>query len=697
MSSRLCVIAAALAAALGAQTLERAETLWRQGRNEDANSAFRSLVDANPANPDYRVRWGRFFLARFQPKDAEALFKEALGIREDHAGALMGLALVAAESFQPTAATFAERALAADPRLLEARELLAWLALEDNDHKRAIAEADKALAMSPDALDAMAIRATIDWLEDKPQTPWLGRILERNPRYGKVYETAGRFFVLNRRYEEGIRFYRKAVELSPDLWTARSQLGVNLMRLGYEDEARKQLETCYANGHRDPPTVNTLRLLDSYRNFETFKTEQTVLKLHKSEAALLRPYFEGEMKRAIAAFEKKYRMKLDRPVQVEVYPNHDDFAVRTLGMPGLEGALGVAFGYVVAMDSPSARKPGSFHWASTLWHELNHVFVLAATRHRVPRWFTEGLAVYEETAASPEWGDRMGPPVIAAIRDKKLLPVADLDRGFVRPEYPGQVGVSYFQAGRICEYIAREWGFDKLLAMMHDFGRAETTPYVVEKHLGIAPEEFDRRFVAALEAETKKTVEGFEDWRARLKQVAALAREKRHEDVIREAGAIRDIYPDYVEAGSAYEFLAEAQLARGDKTAAIAELDRWARLGGRDPELLKKHAGLLEEAGRNKEAARALERLIFIYPLEEDVLRRLGNLWFDLGNFEAAIREYRAVLARSPIDPASAHYNMARAYRAARRDPEALEHVVLALEAAPGFRPAQRMLLELSK
>ncbi len=49
------------------------------------------------------------------------------------------------------------------------------------------------------------------------------------------------------------------------------------------------------------------------------------------------------------------------------------------------------------MDSPSGRPPGSFHWDSTLWHELSHVFILPATNHRVPRWFTEGLAVHEET------------------------------------------------------------------------------------------------------------------------------------------------------------------------------------------------------------------------------------------------------------------------------------------------------------
>ena len=64
---------------------------------------------------------------------------------------------------------------------------------------------------------------------------------------------------------------------------------------------------------------------------------------------------------------------------------------------------------------------------------------------------------------------------------------------------------------------------------------------------------------------------------------------------------------------------------------------------------------------------------------------------------EGAVREYRAVLARAPIDPAAAHYDLARAYRAAKRDREAHDQILLALEAAPGYRPAQKMLLELTK
>ena len=139
--------------------------------------------------------------------------------------------------------------------------------------------------------------------------------------------------MLNRRYEEGIAFYRKALELNPRLCKARAELGLNLMRLGQDEEARKQLEACYNAGETYPAVSNPLRLLDSYKNFKYIKSGNIILKLHQKEADLLQPYFEAELKRAIATYEKKYKMRLDRPVQLEVYPDHEDFAVRTLGMP----------------------------------------------------------------------------------------------------------------------------------------------------------------------------------------------------------------------------------------------------------------------------------------------------------------------------------------------------------------------------
>ena len=132
-----------------------------------------------------------------------------------------------------------------------------------------------------------------------------------------------------------------------------------------------------------------------------------------------------------------------------------------------------------------------------MWHELSHVYVLNMTNFRVPRWFTEGLAVHEETAASPEWGDRLDPArhhgdqgqkAAARRRVRSRLCASDLSRAGGRILLPGRPYLRLHQ---------REWGWPKLLAMIHDFAAGASTPEVIEKELGIKPEEFDKRFLPA--------------------------------------------------------------------------------------------------------------------------------------------------------------------------------------------------------
>ena len=674
----------------------RAEGYWGIEDFVSANDQFRLAEEANPNDANLKVRWGRMYLDHPPAPDTASLFQDALQLDPHNAGALLGLALLASEDFEAKAVELAQRALAEDPKLVEAQELLAYLALEDVDEEKATAEADKALAMSGEALEAMAIRATIDWLHDKPDTEWIHRILAINPVYGEAYAVAGHFFVINRRYEEGIEYYRKALDLNPRLWRARSELGVNLMRVGEEAEARRNLEECYDNGYQSDATVNTLRLLDRYKDFVTYTTDQTVVRLHKSEAELLRPYIEGELLKAIHTYEKKYGLKLPGKVQVEVYPNHEDFAVRTMGMPGL-GALGVTFGRYIAMDSPSGRPPGEFHWASTLWHEMSHVYCLTATNHRVPRWFTEGLAVHEETAVSPEWGDRVSAPIIAALKEDKLLSVGELDRGFIRPTYPAQVVVSYFEAGRICDYINERWGYSKLMDMMHAFGRKEETPRVIPEQLGISIDQFDKDFRAWLDNQLGSIVKNYDEWKAEMKVLTEAASDGRVDEVIEKGPHTRGLNPEYVEEGSAYELLAQAWLAKGNKKEAAAELERYMHAGGRNRETLEQLATLQEGLGQPGEAAATLDRINYIDPVgDEELHRRLGELWLNAKNIDGAIREFRAVIAMHPLDKATSEYNLARAYRAAGRNQDAFEHVVSSLEAAPGYRPAQKMLLELN-
>jgi cellulose synthase operon protein C len=349
---------------------------------------------------------------------------------------------------------------------------------------------------------------------------------------------------------------------------------------------------------------------------------------------------------------------------------------------------------VVAMDSPSARPPGEFNWASTMWHELSHVYILTATNHLVPRWFTEGLAVHEEGAASPDWGDRTTPEIVSALKNKKLLPVVDLDRGFVHPEYPTQVLVSYYEAGKICDYIAQKWGNDAILGIVHSYAARKTTAEAIQDNLHESADAFNREFQAWLDQQTADTVRHFDDWK---KAMSASAKATTPEERIQQDIMARDAYRAYVGPNSAYESLAELYKAKGDKANALKQLEQYRNLGGTYVKALKDLARLEQESGDVREAERTLTGLNYVYPEDEEIHRMLGNLLLTTGNPQNAVREFSAVLALKPSDTAESHYDLAKALQAAHRNTEAKDQVLLALEAAPNFKPAQQLLLQLSQ
>ena len=127
-------------------------------------------------------------------------------------------------------------------------------------------------------------------------------------------------------------------------------------------------------------------------------------------------------------------------------------------------------------------------------------------------------------------------------------------------------------------------------------------------------------------------------------------------------------------------------------------LTAYEHAGGQMPEMLKRLATLEEDAGQRAEATGTLERLNYIYPVkDEDLHRRLGDLLYSEKQYDGAIREYEVLVASNPVDKAGAQFSLAQAYFAANQRDKAEESVLAALETAPGYRPAQKLLLQLQQ
>jgi len=691
----------------------QAEISWALGDTRSANSLFQSAARLMPDNARVRLRWGELFMQTYQYQDALDLFSEALELEPDNAFARVGAARALAQRFEAEATNYMlpvlESSSAPAGARLQARLLLARMAMENTDVDRAfeiLAEAD-ALAHNAGLpkLEIYAIYASADLLQGKADSAWISKALDENPGYGDIYAIPGYFFWINRRYREAIDLFSKAVQIQPDHWIAHMELGINLLRNNHVSLARKHLEIAYSGDPYNPKTVNTLRLLDTFTEYDLINSPREpdghafprlTFRLHKDESAILLPYAERLSEQALQEFTERYRFEPKEPVIVEIYPNHDDFVVRTIGMPGV-GILGAAFGYVLAMDSPSEHPDNQYHWGTTLWHEIAHVFTLEATRHLIPRWFSEGISVFEEWRYGPIQGIRIPVSVYEAMAEDKFLPIADLDQGFLRPTYNQQVIVSYMQAGLVCEYLDREYGFDVAVDLLAEFKHGIDTGQAIENVLGIRPEAFDKGFNRFIQDKFGELMANLDSWKALHRSGTRKSAESDWTGAIEDARKAIEIFPAYVESDSPWIVLAGAYAHTGEEDLELEALAQFQKRGGFAPEALKLLAQKLYDLGRLDEAIAVLDGINYVDPFNVELHATLGDWMLESGRPEAALSEYEIALALNPHDRATAHYRIARASHHLDRQSETRFHLLSALEIAPHFRPAQVLLLEMTQ
>lgn len=683
-----------------------AESAWALGDFQQANQVFRDSARANSRAAQLRLRWARLFLQTHQYGDAVELFREALEIFPNDPHAKLGLARVYAERFEPEARPLIDEVLKQDDSLIEAHLMSARMSLEEgqfDDVERSLERATTiATRQKLPPLELYTLRAALEQLRGRDPQAWIKRALDYNPRYGAVFEQLAHFEIMRRRYREATTLLRRAVEAQPDLWSAHAELGSNLLRLGYIEEAREHLTRAYSGDPYSPTIVNSLRLLDRIDEFEVTTVPVAIegetfivrLRLHRREATVLKPYALELVREAMATFSRRYNFKLREAVTVELYPDHDDFAVRVAALPGI-GLLGVTFGYVVAMDSPSGRALGEFHWGSTLWHELAHVFTLEATDHHVPRWLSEGISVFEEWRTGPTPGVAVPPDVVAALEEGKFLPVSELDSGFIRPRYPNQVQVSYVQSGLVCLFIEQRWGFERLAALLHQFDGKATTPAAIQATFKISPEEFDKEFNTFVRSRFGTLLAGMREFEERYQAARKAMQAEQWSDVIEPAKRAAALYPEHVGPGSPNLLLARAFDKLGQRPEAIAAMETYRNAGGWDPDALRELARWLDESGRGPDATAILETLNYADPLNADQHAQLGERLLASERAEESLREFQALRSLREHDQAQALFGSARALRLLGDGAGSRRHVLDALAVAPHYRPAQEFLLQI--
>jgi len=491
------------------------------------------------------------------------------------------------------------------------------------------------------------------------------------------------------------------------------------MRIGKGEEGRAELERAFKGDPFNYWAKNSLDLLDKMKDFPDTMRGAFLIKASPTESGALAAYAADLAEEVHKKLTAKYRFTPPAPISIEIFSDHNDFEVRTLGVPGL-GALGVCFGQVIAMDSPSARPTGEFNWGTTLWHEFAHVITLEITDHRIPRWFSEGLSVYEERRARTGWGDNWSLENLKAISDGRFVKIDDLDAAFIRPKRPDGVPIAYFQASQVCEFVDEKFGFDAILQMLAQYKQGAKTPDILQRVLKLTPADFDRAFNDYIKAKTSGWIEAIgsgpaqapggqppskevllallkskpNDYFAHLR-LGTLYKKEAADQAIEHLKRATELFPFYAGAGNPYLQLAEIYESRGQKSEAAGALETLVRYNETDAVALAKLARLKLDLGDRKAAVEALRQSFYIQPFDASLHKLAGGVYLELGNPSDAIREFRVQIALAPPNLAEAHYDLARSLEAAGDHKEAKREVLRALEIAPGFDKAQELLLKL--
>jgi tetratricopeptide (TPR) repeat protein len=302
------------------------------------------------------------------------------------------------------------------------------------------------------------------------------------------------------------------------------------------------------------------------------------------------------------------------------------------------------------------------------------------------------------------------------------MPVAELNKGFIRPTYKGQVQFAYYEAGMLCRFIVEKYGFEKVLALLAAYKDGAENVAALEKVLGKPTTDLDKEFRAWMELKTGTMVKSLDfKWRAKRPQQELQDEVARNpgnflaqiqlahdwyeggnlDAALFHANAARKLFPEFTGDGNPYELAAKIHTERGELDAAAQDLLAWVKAGGKDPATAKKAAAVLTELKRPKEAAQVLEAFLYIVPQDSEIHAQLGALCVELAKDDPAfgpraVREYTVALSMKPVDLAAAHYNLARADVAAHRQGDARSEALAALEVAPNFGAAQKLLLELT-
>ena len=671
--------------------------------------------------PTYVPAWlagGELALEKTDDAFAAEQFRQAIKLDPQDPAGHFGLAR-ALERGDPEGATAAlAQTLTINPRHIPALLLAADNDIDAENYPQARQRLAEVLAINPSQPVALALQGVLAHLNNDTMAFDAARAaaLKHWPSNPEVDYVLGRKLSQKYRFAEGAAAQRRALDFDSKYQPARLQLAQDLLRLGSEAEGWDLVkQVADADGY-NLLAYNLQTLHDSVDHFRTLTGDGVVLRMEPREAEMFGDQVLDWLVRARRELCARYQVELAGPVLVEMFPRQSDFAIRTFGLPGGAGFLGVCFGSVITALSPSANEDPT-NWQATLWHEFCHAVTLGKTRNRMPRWLSEGISVYEERRADPAWGQGLNPRYRQMLLDEGLPKVSQLSGSFLRPASPLHLQFAYFESSLVVEWLVERYGFDALLGVLDDLGRGLSLDDSLTR-LGGSVAEIDAGFATYARGraerfapETDWTTSELPDPPTVENLAAFLATHPNNHAGWRTLARLRIQAGDWTEAELALRELArlypedstseglpfmQARVARerGDVAGEVAALERWVGLSAAPVAALERLGQLHLEAKRWEPALATARRWLGVSPQLPGPHRLAATAAGELRDWRAQVASLRALAQLRPTDPAGLQLQLGRAWLELGDLEPARRAALRALENTPRYRAAQQLLLE---
>lgn len=482
-----------------------------------------SEVGADPSEGVLvQLQEGELFLSKYNYRDADSAFKHVLEENPHHPRALLGMARIdlASDHDIAKAKKRVEAVLQGDPQLLDALALRAEIALWDEDLQAAGEYLARAAKLRPDWLPGLRLQGTLALLRDD-NAAWQrmeAQYKKLAPGDGELHLTAAVYLEINHRYTEVVELLQTAVQLDSELWQAHAALGMALARMADDKGAERALVTAFDGDAFDVRTANQLSILYDgvLKQMVLLKGRLVDLRVHKKERPALERTVLPFLQEAVQKLNDAYGFEAKRPLQIEIFPDTEQFSVRTVGLPQL-GAHAVCFGHLITSRSPVTEP---FNWQLVLTHELAHVYHIQSTGGRVPRWLTEGLAMMETAWANPRWVQQNDRRAWDRLQGGRLARLATFNLAFSQARSMQDILDAYDQAMRTVQFLAERFGRDKVRQLVSAHRSGKPTVQLLQDVLGASAKELDEAFATWLAKDLARFSKDFRpDWRQLARQL----------------------------------------------------------------------------------------------------------------------------------------------------------------------------------